>query len=88
MRGMYRKSAGMRGDVKEDDIRLGKGGVGWKGAASVEGNTSTWPMGPSGLCFCGTQTFFCLTEPESDCAEPGKENLKLFFCYMQSFHTG
>lgn len=57
MRGMYRKSAGMRGDVKEDDIRLGKGGVGWKGAASVEGNTSTWPMGPSGLCFCGTDIF-------------------------------
>lgn len=73
----------MRGVVLRDmgDIR----DVGYRGVASAEGNTGTWPRG-RGLCFCGTQTYFCLTELESDYAEPGKENLRLFF--LLHSHTG
>lgn len=66
----------MRGVVLRDmgDIR----DVGYRGVASAEGNTGTWPRG-RGLCFCGTQTYFCLTELESDYAEPGKEKTSGFF---------
>lgn len=50
-----------------------------RGQLVVECNTSTWPSGPSGLCFSGTQTLFCLSGPQSDHAGPGKESLWLFF---------
>ena len=43
--------------------------------------------GPVCYVFCGTQTFFRLTEPESVHAEPGKENLRLFLLRTKLAHN-
>lgn len=72
---MYRRSAGIRGDVKEDDIRLPiRGRKRWEGEESV--TQGLWHTGWVGV-LVGLKTFFGLTESKSEHAGPVDEWLRL-----------